>query len=175
MATADCCSKCVRTSYFSSTLPAKMSRPTKICNVQEAIQYLQDDDIDCEGSDSEAEDDLGDLLDEDDILEMNEILEEESTETEDDSSPISIISKISSSSEVPLNPKKKLLTRKRLVNSIDACLDPANFSPLPPVQADETHVGHLGSKQRKDAEKITFSTTPPTRKGNFNFVFLRAS
>ena len=26
MATADCCSKCVRTSYFSSTLPVKMTR-----------------------------------------------------------------------------------------------------------------------------------------------------
>ena len=63
--------------------------------------------------------------------------------------------------------RRKLLTRKRLVNSIDAALDETNFTALPPVTLHETHVGYLGARS-KCPEQIEFTTEKPRPQGNYN-------
>ena len=67
---------------------------------------------------------------------------------------------------------KKILTSKRLVNSIDASLEPTNYNfiPLPwKFEPDRTEeevlLGYLGPKSNPNTQKIFWTSTPPTSVG----------
>ena len=44
--------------------------------------------------------------------------------------------------------KKKILTSKRLVNSINAALDEVNYDQMRLIDNDVTHTGYLGSAKK---------------------------
>ena len=52
--------------------------------------------------------------------------------------------------------KKKVLTKQRQVNNIDAALEARKYDPLilPADKGNKLYVGYLGSEKKKDIEKI---------------------
>ena len=136
-----------------------------------AVAYMEkdNDDVDLFSSEeeSEGEDDLEELLNLDEIEQMQEEMEV----VEEDVDLVAETIPETANRNNRITPKKKLLTRKRQVNSITAALDMDNYDPMPPVEKDEKHTGYLGPKGKSSTEQIKFTTTPPPPQGLVSYTF----
>ena len=61
---------------------------------------------------------------------------------------------------------KKVLTRKRLVNSIDNALNESNFDKMVDPNEEEEYASVLGAKTNKKAPKISWTNVNPRSPGN---------
>jgi len=125
--------------------------------IDDILRFVEDDD-NIDDDDADADFNIGnleELYDDDDIAAAQQ-------DTDDSIS----------SDEEPENdrPPRKILTRKRLVNSIDKaldpnCFDPHNFGNVEDADNERVLEGFLGPKKKASTKKILWTNKHPTNVG----------
>ena len=89
-------------------------------------------------------------------VELSSESEQEDFDDEDTGNAVTIASQV-------VRPPRKLLTRKRLVCSIETADDASKYDPIELTDlSQDPIVGHLGPKSNPNTPKIQWTKVPPT-------------
>lgn len=126
-------------------MSASSSKKRRLLTAEEAFAVLE------RQLEEEQDDDFDELVTEEEFAQADIILENDNADEEADI----------------LVPNKKLLTKKRIVNSIDKCLDPTNFEPITvlPNAPQCTYTANAEPGNKKNVAKIFWTTKPPAITG----------